>query len=821
MLNQQFNISVLQHVAHGQVLRTVKCNSMKQYLSKVKVMTDILNHSPELRNQSLECNEDGTAKKHTGMASNIFKLKLPVTVDTAKLLFAALSIDDSLPRAAKKRRLQQSHSEEPVDSLEPREDEIVEAVSETLNDNELDMRNPGKDKVTVTGQSYQNYKSALKWWHCHEDFLLDKVGYLWPAAVDNSIKQAIASYKRDVGDKKRRGIMTSKEGKARYDVTGYFEICGYFNKLIANGNLGSEFEGLFGQLFTKLSVGTIGRSDNIDDLILSLMDWDNDALVIEFCTTKADQAGETTSEKKHLFANPFKPEICVVLGLAVYIFCKRRLPGQIMKLFDGDEQHKRYYDSLMLAVKNIPSHINLGCSREDIGTHSNRKFAESTSVSKVDGPNRTQVCLRSGQSVGRTQDCYMFQEDDGDCFVGRTVAQLKFDADEFDVLPCHFSHETLEQINTLGWGNILDGYSNYPASFKRVIPFLFASLVYHYWNGDIERCYGAQHSIWKQKIFLRLEILTSLKDKVILCHSYCSATRMSAQGVPAVIVISREIRNFRAHYDTTLAATCESLKEVMQLLDTQAEALPRKVVECITQNLVIAGAVPVTQSDIIRIVSGILGAPDGQLAAINTAINNLVQQQTSFIESMNSRNSDHGASVVGRTSTGAASYSSIESFIHTWPNGTLHLVPYDFEWPSHTVNTMWNLWFIGQPLKRVGPFRRIKPCDMKTHKMKVYRARTAKVIDFLVQIAIDNGKINNVSDVTETNRDSIFEFAYPQLIEKIYGNRIPGRITDINTNTLANKLMKSRGSRGRDDVEESRSSNSTGTQSTNDEESEI
>jgi hypothetical protein len=88
----------------------------------------------------------------------------------------------------------------------------------------------------------------------------------------------------------------------------------------------------------------------------------------------------------------------------------------------------------MSAVKNIPSHINLGCSREDIGTHSNRKFAESTSVSRVDGPNRTQVCLRSGQSVGRTQDCYMFQEDDGDCFVGRTVAQLKFDADEFDVL---------------------------------------------------------------------------------------------------------------------------------------------------------------------------------------------------------------------------------------------------------------------------------------------------------------------------------------------------------------------------------------------------
>lgn len=44
-----------------------------------------------------------------------------------------------------------------------------------------------------------------------------------------------------------------------------------------------------------------------------------------------------------------------------------------------------------------------------VGTHSNRKFAESTSVSRIDGPSRTQVCLRAGQGVGRTQDCYMFQ----------------------------------------------------------------------------------------------------------------------------------------------------------------------------------------------------------------------------------------------------------------------------------------------------------------------------------------------------------------------------------------------------------------------------
>lgn len=93
----------------------------------------------------------------------------------------------------------------------------------------------------------------------------------------------------------------------------------------------------------------------------------------------------------------------------------------------------------------------MGCQRGDICTHSSRKFAESTSASKIDGPSKDMVCLRAGQSVGRTQDCYMKAEEGGDALVGRTVAQLKFNADEFDVLPPHFGPNTLQELNERGW----------------------------------------------------------------------------------------------------------------------------------------------------------------------------------------------------------------------------------------------------------------------------------------------------------------------------------------------------------------------------------
>ena len=47
-------------------------------------------------------------------------------------------------------------------------------------------------------------------------------------------------------------------------------------------------------------------------------------MTYQFGSTKPDQAGETTCEVKRMFANPFRPEICIVFTLAIYIWCKRR-----------------------------------------------------------------------------------------------------------------------------------------------------------------------------------------------------------------------------------------------------------------------------------------------------------------------------------------------------------------------------------------------------------------------------------------------------------------------------------------------------------------
>lgn len=145
----------------------------------------------------------------------------------------------------------------------------------------------------------------------------------------------------------------------------------------------------------------------------------------------------------------------------------------------------------------------------------------------------------------------MFSEEDGDALVGRTVAQLQFTADEFDVLAPHFQPETLRAIYAIGWSNVLPDYDSLPETFQRVVPYLAASLVYHKKTGALNRIYPEDHPIFAQPLFTIPAIFDMMKDGVILAFSHCEHSNMSATGVPALIAVSREIRNFRAFYENS------------------------------------------------------------------------------------------------------------------------------------------------------------------------------------------------------------------------------------------------------------------------------
>ena len=157
----------LDQIVQGQSERTIMPSSTSQYLSRVGTLTNVLNNCEALRASGLVLTDEGAAILHTGKASNIFKFQFPINPLLAKRLMALISTDATLPKANKRKRAAANMVVQGL--LDQTQEQPIAAPAS-------DPRNPAMDKVTVSAQTFQNYKSALKWWHTFNCPEMGKVG---------------------------------------------------------------------------------------------------------------------------------------------------------------------------------------------------------------------------------------------------------------------------------------------------------------------------------------------------------------------------------------------------------------------------------------------------------------------------------------------------------------------------------------------------------------------------------------------------------------------------------------------------------------------
>ena len=118
-----------------------------------------------------------------------------------------------------------------------------------------------------------------------------------------------------MAQKRSSGVMKTFEGK----VPLSFQLYCTLSKLALFVNeVRSSFAG-FVHLFMILCWNLFARSNNVEELRTEHLSWDNDSLVVNITKHKADQSGEK-STPKHVFANPFNPEICPILALGLHVF---------------------------------------------------------------------------------------------------------------------------------------------------------------------------------------------------------------------------------------------------------------------------------------------------------------------------------------------------------------------------------------------------------------------------------------------------------------------------------------------------------------------
>ncbi len=105
---------------------------------------------------------------------------------------------------------------------------------------------------------------------------------------------------------------------------------------------GSKTDYIFAHTLITLSWNLVCRANNSISICLQHITWENDSLVIYFAQSKTDQIGDHDQEPRHIFANPFQPEICPVLSLGVYLLCFPVTSESEHKLFPGSTQFNRF-----------------------------------------------------------------------------------------------------------------------------------------------------------------------------------------------------------------------------------------------------------------------------------------------------------------------------------------------------------------------------------------------------------------------------------------------------------------------------------------------
>ena len=172
----------------------------------------------------------------------------------------------------------------------------------------------------------------------------------------------------------------------------------------------SNPEYIFAHTFLLLCWNLMCRAGNVVSIRVGHMEWKEDALGIYFAHMKNDQLGERPRDPRHIYANPYRPEVCPILSLGIYMLCLG-IGCDNERLFPGGAQYDRYrriMSNLLDEDNEQNEELYQHAFPYDIGTHSMRKGAATfASSGSTACPSSAAIHLRAGWSMGGVQNTYL------------------------------------------------------------------------------------------------------------------------------------------------------------------------------------------------------------------------------------------------------------------------------------------------------------------------------------------------------------------------------------------------------------------------------
>jgi hypothetical protein len=198
---------------------------------------------------------------------------------------------------------------------------------------------------------------------------------------------------------------------------------------------------------------------------------------------------------------------------------------------------------------------------------------------------------------------------------------------------------------------IVQGYSTfYPSNLVPVITFLLAQIVHH--KNWLLQSLPENHVLFNSRVWTS-GIIEKLQNRILLGNGRNSSSGMTATGIPPHIILANEVAKVR-----------EEVSLIKIDLMNKLDALPEKVKTAMLENFSINGVVPITTSEVHRLVSELqvtlLTVIRQQAEATEKAISEVVITQ-------------RGSNETGTNATGYQLWSWGEMF---------HFVPEGFIFPT-------------------------------------------------------------------------------------------------------------------------------------------
>jgi len=428
----------------------------------------------------------------------------------------------------------------------------------------------------------------------------------------------------------------------------------------------------------------------------------------------------------------------------------------------------------------------------EFGTHSARKGVGTYCLGQVGGPTPISVNLRMGHSLGKIRDKYIFVSEGGDQLCGRTVCGLDFTDISFATLPPHFKEEANEFLTEDFYEGIMPGYKKKPTGFRRCVPYLLASLVYH--EEFLRTFLSADHPIFRSRVFTHNEPLAKLRELVVTGIGRCPYTKMTATGIPTHIVLAKEVSEIIKRVTALELMLKEKLDRLERVLP---EDVATRVSEEIRQSFEVNGVVPLHKGDLLSVVGGMESTFRNEMEAFKTY----------WSQKMNEMKNSRGADVENGAKQGWA-----------WRDFRLpgemveRIVPVDFMLPKNiTVFGVYDLWFNGDMSRGIRPYRYLNRRVDIQKKDNMNFCRIKGVMDTLEEIAVNSGSltagthlgvnedgvdifitddVNSICVLSKQEQDLLFVIIYNKFLEQYYPDGHVQRKNDLCCGTAYNKVSR-------------------------------